>query len=108
MVKLKSLRSPYSSVIFVVRETGDYSEDEVYFGDEPALPDSSKFSHISEEEMQVDLPAMVPPSREVATTEGVFLLTHLFFSSYEHCLNVRLTVICRSCHRCWSCNLLSY
>ena len=28
-----------------------YSGDEVNFGDEPTLPDTSKFSHISEEEM---------------------------------------------------------
>ena len=53
-------------------EHGDYSGDEVYFGDEPALPDTSKFSHISDEEMQVDVPAMVPPLPEVATTEGIF------------------------------------
>jgi len=28
-----------------------YSGDEVDFGNEPTLPDTSKFSHISEEEM---------------------------------------------------------
>ena len=33
-------------------EHGYYSGEEVYFGDEPALPDTSKFSHISEEEIQ--------------------------------------------------------
>ena len=30
-------------------EHGYYSSEEVDFGDEPALPDTSKFSHISEE-----------------------------------------------------------
>ena len=29
-----------------------YSGEEVDFGDEPTLPDTRKFSHISEEEMQ--------------------------------------------------------
>ena len=53
-------------------EYSDYPEDEVDFGDEPALLDTNKFSHISEEEMQVDVPAMVSPSGEVATTEGIF------------------------------------
>ena len=52
-------------------EHSDYSGDEVDFGDKPALPDTSKFTHISEEEMQVDIPAMVPPSGEVTTTEGI-------------------------------------
>jgi len=42
-------------------EHSDYSGDEVDFGDEPAVPDTSKFSHISEEEMQVYVPAMVSP-----------------------------------------------
>jgi len=32
-------------------EHSDYSGDEVDFGDEPAFPDTSKFLHISEEEM---------------------------------------------------------
>ena len=49
----------------------DYSEDEVDFGDEPAPPDTSKHSHISEEEMQVDIYSTVPPSGEVATTDGI-------------------------------------
>ena len=52
-------------------EHNDYSGDEVDFGDEPALPDTSKFSHISEEEMQVYVPAMVSPSGEVTTTEDI-------------------------------------
>ena len=52
-------------------EHGDYSGDEVDFGDEPVLSDASKFSHISEEEMQVDVLTMVPPSGEVTTTEGI-------------------------------------
>ena len=52
-------------------EHSDYSGDEVDFDDEPALADTSKFSHISEEEMQVDVPVMVPPSGEIAITEGI-------------------------------------
>ena len=33
-------------------EHGYYSGEEVDFGDEPALPDTSKFSHISKEEIR--------------------------------------------------------
>ena len=44
-------------------EHSGYSGDKVDFGDEPALSDTSKFSHIFEEEMQVDVPVIVP-SRE--------------------------------------------
>ena len=52
-------------------EYGDYSGDIVNFDNKPALPDTSKFSHISEEEMQVDVAAIVLPSREVTTSEGI-------------------------------------
>ena len=48
-----------------------YSGKEVDFGHELTLPDTSKFSHIFEEEMQVYVPAMVPPSGEIATAEGI-------------------------------------
>jgi len=59
-------------------EYSDYSGDEVDFGNEPAFPDTSKFLHISEEEMQVDVPTMIPPSREITVTEGIssYLLPH--------------------------------
>ena len=67
-------------------EHSDYSGDKVDFDDEPTLLDASKFSHISEEEMQVDVPAMVPPSGEITATK-VCLLPHLLFSLYEHCFN---------------------
>ena len=60
-------------------EHSAYSGDKVDFGDEPALPDTSKFSHIYEEEMQVDVPAMVSPSGEVATTEGIFSIPLNYF-----------------------------
>ena len=43
-------------------EDHGYSGEEVDFGDKSALPDTSKFSHISEKEMQVYVPAVVPPS----------------------------------------------
>ena len=60
-------------------EHGDYSGNEVDFGDEHALPDASKFSHIFEEKMQVDVPAMVPPSGEVTTTEGISSIPPVLF-----------------------------
>ena len=57
----------------------DLSWDELDFGDEPAPPDTSKFTHIFEEEMQVDIPAMVPPSGEVTTTEGISSIPPVLF-----------------------------
>jgi len=48
-----------------------YSSEKVDFGDELALHDTDKFSHISEEEMQAYVPAMVPSSGEVTTSEGI-------------------------------------
>ena len=48
-----------------------YSGEEYDFGDEPTVPNSSKFSHISKEDMQVYVPTMVPLSGEVATTESI-------------------------------------
>ena len=86
-----------------------YSGEEVDFGDEPTLPDTSKFSHISEEEMQVYVPVMVPPSGEITTTEGIsFILLNClpiklgrcFNVSFEFLLQERLSVseVTTSCH----------
>ena len=55
-------------------EHGYYSGDEVDFGDEPALPDTSKFSHISEEEIQGCDPVTVSPIATIAATEGTLLV----------------------------------
>ena len=87
-------------------EHGDYSGDEVNFGDKPALPDASKFSHISKEEMQGGCSCKGSIIKRDHHYRGHFFYL-LFFSSYEHCFNTRLTVICRSCHQCRSCNLRS-
>ena len=51
-------------------EHGYYSGEEVDFGDELALPDTSKFSHISEEEIQGCDPVTVSPIATVTATEG--------------------------------------
>jgi len=65
-----------------------YSGEEVNFGDEPALPDTSKFSHILEEEMQGYVPAMAPPTVEIATTEGIsFTLLNWFSIKLGQCFN---------------------
>ena len=85
----------------------DYSGDEVDFGDEPAPSDISKF-HTSPRRRCRWMSLHWFRHREKLLPPRVFLLPHLFFSSYEHCLDARLTVICRSCHRCQSCNLLSH
>ena len=60
-------------------EHGYYSGGKVDFSDEPSLPDTSKFSHISEEEMQAYVPMMVLLLGEVTTAE-VFLLSSLTIS----------------------------
>ena len=65
-----------------------YSGDEVDFGDKLALPETSKFSHISKEEMQVYIPAMVPPSGEVTTTEGISSIPLNYFPlEFGKCFN---------------------
>ena len=66
-----------------------YSGEEVDFGDEPALPDTSKFSHISEKEMQGYVPAMVPPTTEIAITKGIsFILLNYFSIKLGKCFNI--------------------
>ena len=58
-----------------------YSGDEVDFGDEPSLPDLSKFSHISEEEIYGCDPVTASPIATIAATEGtlIVLLTRFPF-----------------------------
>ena len=51
-------------------EDESYSGDEVDFGDEPAPPDPSKFSHISEEEMHGCDPVTASPLAAIAPAEG--------------------------------------
>ena len=51
-----------------------YSGDEVDFGDEPALPDTSKFSHILEEEIQGCDPVTVSPIAIIAAAEGTLVV----------------------------------
>ena len=65
-----------------------YSGEEVDFGDEPAHLDTSKFSHISEEEMQVYVPAIVQPSIEVTTTESISSISRNYFPvELDRCFN---------------------
>ena len=66
----------------------DYSVNEVDFGGEPTLPDTSKHSHIFVEEMQVDVPAMVPSPGEVATIEGISSIPLNYYSiDLDKCFN---------------------
>jgi len=86
VVKLQ-LPRPHWFRCHLRRLKSDYSGDEDDFGDKPALPNISKFSHISEEEIQVDVLAMVPPSGEVTTTQGISSIPLFFFH-----LNIILTL----------------
>ena len=53
-------------------EHGYYSGEEVNFGNEPALPDTSRFSHITEEEIQGYDPMIASPIAMIAAIEGAF------------------------------------
>ena len=78
-----------------------YSGEEGDFGDEPALPDTSKFLYISEEEMQVYVPAMVPPSGEVTTTEDISSIPLNYFPvELGKYLTLNLNLFYRSGYRC--------
>ena len=73
-----------------------YPGDEVDFGDEPAFPDTSKFSYISEEEMHAYVPAMVPPSGEVTTAEGISsILLNCFSINLGRCFTFHLNFFYR-------------
>ena len=66
-----------------------YSGEEVDFGDELALPNTGKFSQISEEEMQMYVPAMVPLTGEIATAEGISsILLNCFSVKLGRCINI--------------------
>ena len=66
-----------------------YSGEEVNFSDELTLPDTSKFSHLSEKEMQGGVPAMVPLTGEIATAEGIPFIFHNCFSiRLGKCFNI--------------------
>ena len=70
-------------------EHSDYSGDKVNFSDEPALPNTSKFSHKLEKEMQVYVPVMVPPSEEIIVTESIsFIPLNYFPIELDKCFNV--------------------
>jgi len=106
--ELLSGKAPANEASFVQvsssssEEQVDFSGDEYDFGDQLAPPGTSKYSHISEEEMQVDVPAMAPPLGEVATTEGIFSIPlnhysidldkHYFNASFEFYLQELLPV----------------
>jgi len=79
-----------------------YSGQEVDFGDEPTLPDTSKYLHISEEEMQVYVPAMVPamvpPSGEIAAADGISsILLNCFSTKLGRCFNISFEFLPQGC-----------
>jgi len=55
-------------------EHGYYSGEEVDFSDEPAFPDTNKFSPISKEEIQGYVPVTVSPIARIVATEGIFFV----------------------------------
>ena len=78
----------------------DYSRDDRDFGNEPApRPDISKFSHMTEEEMQVAASRMELPLGGTTTTEDILStpIVAFFFQSYNCCFNTCLYEIHRGC-----------
>ena len=67
----------------------DYSGDDIDFNDEPPPPDTSKFSHLAAEDMEVISPgeATLTPAG-ITSTEGKFWLHYTFScTSYRHLSN---------------------
>jgi len=61
-------------------EQVDLSGDELDFGDEPAPPDTCKFTHIFKKEMQVDVPVTISTSGEVVTTKSISSIPLNYYS----------------------------
>jgi len=61
------------------KEHVDYKGDKLDSGDEPAPPNTSKFSHISEEEMRVDVLETSLPLEGTATVEGISSIPPVLF-----------------------------
>ena len=78
-------KAPVAELPRVELSSSSYSgesefEDKVDYGDEPTLPDPSKFSHISEEEMYGGEPLTAPsPLATVAPIAGTFTRFPLWF-----------------------------
>ena len=83
----------------------DYSGDEVDFGDDLLLLTLVNIHTFLRRRCRwMSLQWFC--HRESSPPPRVFFLSHLLFSSYEHCLNARLIVICWCCQGCLSCDLL--
>ena len=61
------------------KEHVDYKGDKLDSGDEPAPPNTSKLSHISEEEMRVDVLETSLPLEGTATVEGISSIPPVLF-----------------------------
>ena len=111
--KILSGRAPITETSWVQLSSSSseeheyYSGEEVDFGDELTLPDTSKFSHVSDEEMQVYVPVMVPPTEEIATAEGISsILLNCFSVRLGKCFNV--SFLLQGGHRKQSHNFFSH
>ena len=82
----------------------DYSGDEVDFGDDLLLLTPVNIHTFLRRCRWMSLQWF--RHRESSPPPRVFFLSHLLFSSYEHCLNARLIVICWCYQGCLSCDLL--
>jgi len=80
-------RNPIYSCVFLVfeREAGLLGDDDADWDDVHSALDTSKYSHLTEEEVQIAATRIEPPSEEISTVEGIlsFLNHHslLFLAS---------------------------
>ena len=78
----------------------DYSgDDDVDWDHVHSSPNTSKYSHLAEKEMQVAAPEIELPFGEISTIEGIFstLIIVSFFS--RHCFNLFLNICRGYCYR---------
>ena len=95
ITRLLSGKAPATEASFIQmssswsEEQVDFLGDDYDFSGQLAPLDTSKYSHIFEEEMQVDVPATALPSGEITTTEGIssIPLDYYFIGFGKHCFN---------------------
>ena len=93
---VRVLPTPISSLSS--SEKLDYSGDDIEWDNACPVPDTSKFSYLTEEEVQVAVSEKELPIEGTATTDGI-LSASLFLSCQlcRHCLNICFDDVCRGC-----------
>jgi len=74
-------KTPIAEVPLVQVSTSSSEGEDHDIGSESTPHDASKFSHVTEEEMQVAVPEIEPPSMEIATSKGILSFPPWLFLS---------------------------